>query len=131
MPQTSHPAIAVTSPGTLQQITLPTLSPAADEVLIEVEYAALVPVDVYQIDTAFFVQEYPHVIGFTSAGRVAAVGDNINDLKVGDKVSQCFEVLFSTKAHSLLIQLLRWLPTTFQLRKTKDCSNLPLSPGSL
>ncbi|KAI0759309.1 GroES-like protein [Irpex lacteus] len=87
MPQTSHPAIAVTSPGTLEQITLPTLSPAADEVQIEVEYAALVPVDVYQIDTAFFVQEYPHVIGFTSAGRVAAVGDNINDLKVGDKVA--------------------------------------------
>ena len=82
----THRAIAITSPGTIDQITLPTPTPVGNEVLIEVQYTALIPFDTYQIDKNFFVQGYPTVLGFASAGRVKAVGPNVKDLKEGDKV---------------------------------------------
>ncbi|KAI0091675.1 chaperonin 10-like protein, partial [Irpex rosettiformis] len=83
----SHRAIAIISPGILEEINLPTPSPTNVEVLVEVHYAALMPADVYQADTGRYVQEYPLVIGFTSAGYVKAVGDDVTDLKEGDKVA--------------------------------------------
>lgn len=82
-----HHAIALTSSGAIDQIELPTPSPAANEVLYEVHYAGLMPADVYQIDKGLFVQEYPSVIGVSSAGYVKAVGEGVTDIKVGDKVS--------------------------------------------
>ncbi|KAI0759307.1 chaperonin 10-like protein [Irpex lacteus] len=87
MSESTHRAIAITSPGTIEQITLPTPTPTGNEVLIEVEYTALIPFDTYQIDKAYFVQGYPHVLGFASAGQVKAVGNEVDDLKVGDKVA--------------------------------------------
>ena len=82
----NHRAIAITSPGTIDQITLPTPTPVGNEVLIEVQYTALIPFDTYQIDKNFFVQGYPTVLGFASSGRVKAVGPDVTDLKEGDKV---------------------------------------------
>lgn len=84
----NHRAIAITSPGIIDVVNLPTPTPAGNEVLIEVQYTALIPFDTYQIDNlkGFFVQGYPSVLGFASAGRVGAVGPDVTDLKEGDKV---------------------------------------------
>lgn len=82
----THLAIATTSKGVLEQVQLPTPTPGPGEVLIKVNYTALIPFDTYQIDRAYVVAEYPHVLGFASAGTVKAVGEGVSDLKEGDRV---------------------------------------------
>ncbi|KAI0690488.1 chaperonin 10-like protein [Cytidiella melzeri] len=82
----SHRAIAATAKGVLEQINLPTPTPAREEVLIQVAYAALAPFDAYQLDRGFAVAGYPHVLGLASAGFVKAVGEGVTDLREGDKV---------------------------------------------
>ncbi|KAL5533781.1 hypothetical protein ACEPAG_241 [Sanghuangporus baumii] len=83
----THFAVATTSKGILEQVQLPTPQPGPGNVLIKVHYAALIPPDTYQLDRGYTVNEYPHVLGFASAGVVKAVEDGITDLKEGDKVS--------------------------------------------
>ncbi|KAI0091670.1 chaperonin 10-like protein [Irpex rosettiformis] len=83
----SHHAIAIVSPGVIDQIDFPTSTPIGNEVLIKVQYTAIVTVDTYQIDRAFYVQGYPHTLGFASAGQVKAVGPEVKNLKAGDKVA--------------------------------------------
>ena len=84
----THKGVATTAIGVLELIDLPTPSPGADEVLIGVRYAALIPFDGYQLDAGYGLQpsDYPRVFGFASSGYVKAVGDNVTDLKEGDRV---------------------------------------------
>lgn len=88
----THRAVAITAVGSLKVIDLPTPTPGHDEVLIHVRYATLIPFDEYQLDTGFALSEgdYPHVVGFASAGYVKAVGENVKDLKEGDRVRAAF-----------------------------------------
>ena len=84
----THRAVAITAVGSLKVIDLPTPTPGPDEVLITLRYATLIPFDEYQLDTGFALSEgdYPRVVGFASAGFVKAVGENVEDLKEGDRV---------------------------------------------
>lgn len=81
-----HKAIATTSKGVLEEISLPTPTPGPGEVLIQVHYAGMIPFDTYQLDRAYHVAEYPLVLGFSASGVVKAVGDGVDGLQVGDKV---------------------------------------------
>ena len=83
----THRAVAALSPGSWDVISVPTPTPNAGEVLIKVEYSALISVDQYQVDTGYIVKEWPIVLGFTAAGRVAKLGEGVADLREGDRVS--------------------------------------------
>lgn len=83
----THTAIAVTQIGTISSIEVPTPRPGPNEVLVKVEYAALIPLDAYATDLGYLAPTFPVILGYTIAGTVAAVGAGVNDLVVGDQVS--------------------------------------------
>ena len=66
---------------------MPTPKPGAGQVLLKIEYAAIVALDTYQTDFGLLVTEYPLVLGLGGAGTVAEVGSGVDGLKVGDRVS--------------------------------------------
>ncbi|KAK4496313.1 hypothetical protein PRZ48_012293 [Zasmidium cellare] len=61
-----------------------------DEVLIRVHAASINPVDVKIASGAFkaagLIEDLPIKLGYDCAGVVTAIGDDVKDLKVGDKV---------------------------------------------
>lgn len=84
---TTHTAIAAVSKGVVNTIEVPTGEPGNEEVLIKVEYAAMIPPDAYIVDKGFIIGDsYPFIVGFGAAGTVAKVGGDIKDLKPGDRV---------------------------------------------
>ncbi|KDQ09136.1 hypothetical protein BOTBODRAFT_138161 [Botryobasidium botryosum FD-172 SS1] len=82
----THTAIATTALKVVKAIQVPTSDPKGDEILIKVEYAAFIAFDTYQSDQGFYVQDYPQTLGINAAGTVSKVGDEISDLKAGDRV---------------------------------------------
>nr|WP_254544682.1 alcohol dehydrogenase catalytic domain-containing protein [Halomarina sp. BND7] len=62
--------------------------PAADEALVEVDYAGLCGSDagIYEFESAFERMDLPTVIGHEYAGRVVEVGSNVQNYAVGDRV---------------------------------------------
>ncbi|KAL1742398.1 chaperonin 10-like protein [Schizophyllum fasciatum] len=83
----THRAVAALSPGKWDVISVPTESPGAGEVLIKVAYTAVIPFDTYQTDLGYAVAEWPITLGFSVAGTIAKVGENVPDLKEGDRVT--------------------------------------------
>lgn len=84
----THKAIAAVGLGDIGEVDVTTPIPAAGEVLVEMKYASLSPVDVYQVDRGFLLEKsnYPHVLGLSGAGFVKSVGNGVEELKEGDKV---------------------------------------------
>jgi NADPH:quinone reductase-like Zn-dependent oxidoreductase len=82
----THIAIATTAKAEIGTIRVPTEEPGNEEVLIKVEYAAMIPPDAYIVDRGIFVSEYPFILGFTTAGTISSVGRDVKDLKPGDRV---------------------------------------------
>lgn len=60
--------------------------PGAGEALVEVEYAGVNFVDVYH-RTGLYRRTLPFTPGQEGAGRVVAVGDDVHDVAVGDRVA--------------------------------------------
>ena len=83
----NHTAIAATAIGAFDAIQVATRTPGAGEVRIKVEYAGMIPFDTYVTDRGFYVQTYPMVLGFTSAGTIVEIGAGVEDLKIGDRAS--------------------------------------------
>ena len=92
----THTAVATTSKGVLDIIQLPTPAPGPGDVLIKVQYSALIPFDTYQLDDGYKIPDngYPLVLGFAGAGTVKSVGEGVTDLKEGDRVSIFNFILF-------------------------------------
>jgi len=72
----------------LEFIELPEPSaPAADEVLVGVEFAPINMNDLYLIEGVFPIRPtVPSVVGNEGVGRILAVGRDVRDLRVGDRV---------------------------------------------
>jgi len=72
----------------LEFIELPEPSvPAADEVLVGVEFAPINMNDLYLIEGVFPIRPtVPSVVGNEGVGRILAVGKDVGDLRVGDRV---------------------------------------------
>src|ERR1700747_946192 len=72
----------------LELIVLPEPSaPAADEVLVGVEFAPINMNDLYLMEGVFPIRAtVPSVVGDEGVGRVLAVGRDVRDLQVGDRV---------------------------------------------
>lgn len=85
----SHKAIAATGLRVIEEVILSTPTPSVDEVLVDMKYAAFSPVDAYQVDEGYHLEEsnYPHVLGFAGAGIVKSIGENVDGIKAGDRVS--------------------------------------------
>lgn len=65
--------------------TVPTPTPGTGEVLVRVHAIALNPIDsLYVLDP---VAENSRVIGTDFAGTIAALGEGVDDRKVGDRVA--------------------------------------------
>src|SRR5690348_14664109 len=61
--------------------------PAAGEVLVGVEYAPINMNDLYLIQGVFLVRpSLPSVVGNEGVGRILAIGDGVEHLKIGDRV---------------------------------------------
>ncbi|KAG5644143.1 hypothetical protein DXG03_009037 [Asterophora parasitica] len=84
----SHTAIAATALGKIGAIQVPTEAPGEGDVLLKVEYASLVAFDTYVTDLGFYVaNKFPAILGVSASGTVARLGQGINDLAVGDRVT--------------------------------------------
>jgi len=78
-------------PETLKVQTVPVPEVGADEVLIRVESAGVGAWDPYEREGGFVEllgrePKFPYVLGTDGAGTVAAVGENVTELKEGDRV---------------------------------------------
>jgi NADPH2:quinone reductase len=72
-------------PDVLSYVTLPQPSPAAGEVVIKAEAIGVNFIDTY-FRSGLYVRELPFVVGSEVCGTVAAVGDDVPALNVGDRV---------------------------------------------
>ncbi|KAF2279441.1 GroES-like protein [Westerdykella ornata] len=80
--------LAVATPGPREPLILiqrPTVSPSSDEIRVRVEWVVSTPLDLHQADGGLLVK-HPQVLGDSLAGTVVEVGDQVQSLKVGDKV---------------------------------------------
>jgi NADPH2:quinone reductase len=68
----------------LDEASAPT--PKAGEALVKVDAAGLNYIDVY-FRTGLYKAEYPLTLGLEAGGTVTAVGPNVSEVKVGDKVA--------------------------------------------
>ncbi|WP_049894470.1 zinc-dependent alcohol dehydrogenase [Halogranum rubrum] len=76
------------SHGAMELVDRTRPEPAADEALVEVDYAGLCGSDagIYEFESAFERMNLPTVIGHEYAGRVVEVGDDVTKFDVGDRV---------------------------------------------
>ncbi|KAH8648555.1 chaperonin 10-like protein [Xylariales sp. PMI_506] len=80
-------AATVPSPGGQHIITKRSLPPLqSGEVAIKITATAINPIDWKMRDFKVFIQEYPAVLGSDAAGEIAAVGPDVSNFKVGDRV---------------------------------------------
>ncbi|MEZ0449758.1 quinone oxidoreductase [Cellulomonas sp. ICMP 17802] len=82
-------AIQATAPGgpdVLRLVDLPDPEPAADEVLVRVAAAGVNFIDTYRRSGAYTIP-FPHVVGSEGAGEVVAVGAEVSEIAVGDRVA--------------------------------------------
>jgi NADPH:quinone reductase-like Zn-dependent oxidoreductase len=71
----------------LEAVRVPVRQPAADQVLIRVAASSLNPLEYKLADLNFMGRTPPVVLGLDLAGVVAAVGDGVKGIAVGDAVA--------------------------------------------
>jgi NADPH2:quinone reductase len=82
-------AIRIHAPGGPDAMRLdevPQPAPKAGEALVKVDAAGLNYIDVY-FRSGQYKAEYPLTLGLEAGGTVTAVGPNVSEVKVGDKVA--------------------------------------------
>ncbi|KAF0318590.1 F-box domain protein [Colletotrichum asianum] len=85
MPHSAAVIPAATTPLVVQDVETP--QPGSHELLIKNELIALVPIDAKLAKLGVFPIPYPAILGTSYGGTVTAVGPNVTDFKVGDKVA--------------------------------------------
>ena len=84
MPQ----AIVLPEPGSaLELAAVADLKPKPGEILVTMAACGLNPVDYKLLAKGWPTWSYPHVTGVDGAGTVAALGDGVTNLAVGDRVA--------------------------------------------
>ena len=79
-------ATAAGGPDVLELADLPDPEPAADEVLVRVAAAGVNFIDTYR-RSGVYAMPFPHVVGSEGAGTVVAVGADVSEIAVGDRVA--------------------------------------------
>jgi 2-desacetyl-2-hydroxyethyl bacteriochlorophyllide A dehydrogenase len=85
-------ALVVDEPGSIGLVERPSLEPGADEVVVRPAYCGVCGTDLEllrgDVDPAYV--RYPLTLGHEWSGTVEAVGDEVEDLSVGDRcVAEC------------------------------------------
>jgi D-arabinose 1-dehydrogenase-like Zn-dependent alcohol dehydrogenase len=75
---------AIGQPLTVADLPRPEIGP--DEVLVETHTCGICRTDVHIQDGLAYVPSLPHVPGHEPAGIVAAIGEHVNELKIGQRV---------------------------------------------
>src|SRR5437867_5343944 len=82
-------AVRIHAPGgpeVLKYEDVPEPQPKAGEALVKVDAAGLNYIDVY-FRSGHYKADYPLTLGLEAGGTVTAVGPNVSEVKVGDKVA--------------------------------------------
>lgn len=83
-------AVQIIAPGpskVLSIVNLITPVVKSTEVLVKLSYAGVNYIDTYHRSGVYKVAALPWVLGLEGSGFVVAVGGNVKDFKVGDKVA--------------------------------------------
>jgi NADPH:quinone reductase-like Zn-dependent oxidoreductase len=83
--------VAVVTPGARQPLATlqrPTRAPETGEIRVRVMWTASTPLDLHQADGGLLVTP-PQVLGDGLAGVVVQLGENVQNLAIGDKVGDC------------------------------------------
>jgi NADPH:quinone reductase len=76
---------ALTGIGGLRLADVPDPTPAPNEVVLRLHYAALNPADRYLAENLYPARPpLPHILGRDGMGTVTALGDEVRDVRVGD-----------------------------------------------
>lgn len=78
-------SLPITNPHSLVDVKLPVPTPGPNDLLVEVRAVSVNPIDVKIREGAGKPAE-PLVLGFDGAGQVRAVGEAVEEFKVGDEV---------------------------------------------
>jgi 2-desacetyl-2-hydroxyethyl bacteriochlorophyllide A dehydrogenase len=79
-------AVMVDEPGTVRVIEVAEPQPGPDDVVVKVGACGICGTDIHIIDGEFPPTVYPVIIGHEFGGEVTAVGANVKDISVGDRV---------------------------------------------
>ncbi len=77
---------AAGGPEVMRLDDVPQPAPKAGEAIVKVDAAGLNYIDVY-FRSGLYKAEYPLTLGLEAGGTVTAVGPNVSEVKVGDKVA--------------------------------------------
>ncbi|MBB4662408.1 zinc-dependent alcohol dehydrogenase family protein [Conexibacter arvalis] len=80
-------AVVLAAPGQIEVRTLPDPAPARDQVVVRVHACGICGSDLQLVDGTLAGAAYPFVPGHELAGEVVAVGADVADLRVGDRVA--------------------------------------------
>ena len=95
------------------------------ELLVKIHATALNPVDWKIREYAYFITEYPAVLGTDSAGTVEEVGEGVTGFAKGDKVCVIRDLIFPSVVADMI-------PTAGSIKGgsrmiKRRSSNIPLS----
>ena len=62
-------------------------TPQANEIIIRVAAISINPADWAIQEMGIIVSDYPSILGYDAAGTVFAVGSDITNFKIGDRVT--------------------------------------------
>jgi threonine dehydrogenase-like Zn-dependent dehydrogenase len=80
-------AIVLEAPGVANLREIPVPTPDRGEILIRTKAATVCTSDIIDLEQGLFSEHMPMVMGHEGAGLVAAVGEGVTDIKVGDEVA--------------------------------------------
>ena len=99
IPKTMH-AVAVTRYGTqLELIEAPVPTPKSDEVLIQVHASGLCSTDLHLLNGRQSLGSLPRILGHEIAGDIVALGSNVCDWQVGDRITVAIDVVCGRCIH--------------------------------
>ena len=82
----TYKAIEITTPGKLNLVERPMREPGPGQVRLKVEAAGICHTDVFAIEGLWPGLRYPLVPGHEIAGRIDALGEGVNNWKLGQRV---------------------------------------------
>ncbi|KAH9945307.1 GroES-like protein [Epithele typhae] len=86
LPQQHQALVFASADGSLQLQGVDTPTPGETEAIVKVETTAMNPADWWFHDNRASIKEWPYIVGFAASGTVVAVGTNVRNVKLGDRV---------------------------------------------